>query len=97
VTITTALEAIGYQPGQVLIGMLAETAVVATAGLAVGLIVAYLVGGTAFIPTDGKFAPDPGSLALTIALVYGAVLLVTLLPASRAARLRPAEALRVMS
>jgi ABC-type antimicrobial peptide transport system permease subunit len=92
------LRAMGYQPGQVLVGMLTETAALATAGMAVGLAVAYALGGT-FIATfvnKSRFSPDVGSLALTIAVVYAAVLLVTVLPALRAARLRPAEALRVV-
>jgi putative ABC transport system permease protein len=92
------LRAMGYQRSQVLAGMLTETAVLATAGMAVGLAVAYALGGT-FIATfvnRSRFSPDVGSLALTIAVVYAAVLLVTVLPALRAARLRPAEALRVM-
>lgn len=93
------LRAIGYQPAQVLVGMLVETAAVATAGLAVGLAVAYALGDTLITALTGgqKFSPDLGSMGLTIGLVYAAVLLVTLLPAVRAARLRPAEALRVLS
>jgi len=92
------LRAMGYQPGQVLAGMLTETAVLATAGMAVGLAVAYALGPTfiANFVNRSRFSPDVGSLALTIAVVYAAVLLVTVLPALRAARLRPAEALRVM-
>jgi putative ABC transport system permease protein len=93
------LRAMGYQPGQVLAGMLTETAVLATAGMAVGLTVAYALGPT-FITLSSahsQFRPDLGSLVLTIALVYAAVLLVTVLPALRAARLRPAEALRVVA
>jgi putative ABC transport system permease protein len=95
------LRAIGFQPGQVLAGMLAETAVVATAGLAVGLTVGYALtyatlSGVVYA-AGAHFSPDLSSLALTIALVYAAVLLATLLPALRAARLRPAEALRVLA
>ena len=90
------LRAVGYQPVQVLAGLLAETAALATAGLAVGLTVAFLMGGTvvSLLASDAQYRPDYGSAALTIALVYGAVLLVTLLPALQASRLRPAEALR---
>jgi putative ABC transport system permease protein len=94
------MRAIGFQPGQVLTGMLTETAVVATAGLAVGLIVGYALTYAILLTppvTVAHFSPDLGSLALTIALVYAAVLLATLLPALRAARLRPAEALRVLA
>jgi putative ABC transport system permease protein len=91
------LRAVGYQPAQLLVGMLAETAVVATAGLAVGVVVAYALGITLIsgLASGAAFSPDIDSLGLTIGLVYAAVLLVTLLPALRAARLRPAEALRV--
>lgn len=92
------LRAIGYQPVQVLAGLLVETAAVATAGLAVGLAVAYSLGTVLIVAISGgqKFDPDLGSIGLTIGLVYAAVLVVTFLPALRAARLRPAEALRVM-
>ncbi|HEV2029853.1 MAG TPA: FtsX-like permease family protein, partial [Candidatus Dormibacteraeota bacterium] len=90
------LRAIGYQPRQVLVGMLAETVAVATAGLAVGVAVAYELGGPLVEQLAGgaQFKPDFGSTVVTIVLVYAAVLLVTLLPALRASRLRPAEALR---
>jgi len=92
------LRAIGYQPVQVLVGMLVETAAVATAGLAVGIAVAIALGGSLITALVGgqQFSPDLGNIGLTIALVYAAVLLVTLLPAFQAARLRPAEALRVL-
>lgn len=91
------LRAIGYQPAQVLIGLLAETTALATAGLAVGLMVAFVLGDAWItkLANGAQFQPDFGSLAVTVALVYGAVLLVTLLPALQASRLRPAEALRV--
>jgi putative ABC transport system permease protein len=91
------LRAIGYQPSQVLVGLLAETAALATAGLAVGLMVAFVLGGAWItrLANGAQFQPDFGSAALTVAVVYAAVLLVTLLPALRASRLRPAEALRV--
>jgi putative ABC transport system permease protein len=95
------LRAIGYQPGQVLAGMLTETAVIATAGLAVGLTVGYALTyaavSTGPSAPSTQFSPDLSSLALTVAFVYAAVLVATLLPALRAARLRPAEALRVLA
>jgi putative ABC transport system permease protein len=91
------LRAIGYQPSQVLIGLLAETTAIATAGLAVGLAVAYALGGTFNkVLAASSFDPDLGSITVTAVLVYAAVLLVTFMPALRAARLRPAEALRVL-
>ncbi|MDQ6713715.1 MAG: FtsX-like permease family protein [Candidatus Dormibacteraeota bacterium] len=92
------LRAIGFQPPQVLAGMLIETALIASAGLAVGLAVAYGLGGALFskLSPDTSFTLDGGGFLLTVALVYAAVLLVTFLPALRAARLRPAEALRAV-
>ena len=59
------LRAMGYQPAQVLAGMLTETAVLATAGMAVGLAVAYALGGTfiASFVNRSRFSPDVGSLA----------------------------------
>jgi putative ABC transport system permease protein len=92
------LRAIGYQPAQVLAGLLAETVAVATAGLVVGVAAAYALGGTFNQALAGglAFSPDLGSIALTMGLVYLAVVLVTFLPALRAARLRPADALRTV-
>jgi putative ABC transport system permease protein len=92
------LRAVGYQPTQVLVGLLVETAAVATAGLAVGVAAAYALGGVfnRVLASGAGFSPDLSNIGLTMGLVYLAVLLVTFLPAIRAARLRPAEALRVM-
>jgi putative ABC transport system permease protein len=90
------LRAVGYLRLQVLAGMLIETALIATAGLVVGLAVALGLGGplvTSLSPKS-QFILDYGDLLLTVGLVYAAVVLVTVLPALRAARLRPAEALR---
>jgi ABC-type antimicrobial peptide transport system permease subunit len=79
----------------VLAGLLAETLAVATAGLAVGVAAAYALGGPFNQALAGAgFSLDAGSIALTVSLVYFAVLLVTFLPALRAARLQPADALR---
>jgi len=91
------LRAIGYQPARVLTGLLVETVAVATAGLAVGVAVAYALEGKFNLAIAGAgFSLDVGEIGLTMGLVYLAVLLVTVVPALRAAQLRPAEALRVM-
>lgn len=90
------LRAVGYRSVQVLVGMLIETALIATVGLVVGLVVALGLGGpllSALAPKS-QFILDYVDIALTVGLVYAAVLIVTFLPALRAARLRPAEALR---
>lgn len=92
------LRAIGFRPGQVLLGIMLETVLTATAGLAVGLGAAYGIGSATIVGgmINVSFVPDAWTLWSAIGLVYAAVLLVTLLPAIRAARLRPAEALRVV-
>lgn len=92
------LRAVGFQPAQILLGMFVETVLVATAGLAVGIGVALGIGVTFLsgLSNHINFTPDLGSLLLTVGLVYIAVLLATVLPALRAARLRPAEALRAV-
>jgi putative ABC transport system permease protein len=92
------LRAIGFRPGQVLLGILLETILTATAGLAVGLGAAYGIGSSTLFGglIHASFAPDSGTLWSAIGVVYAAVLLVTVLPAIRAARLRPAEALRTV-
>lgn len=93
------LRAVGYRPPQILTGMLIETALIATAGLVVGLAVALGLGGPLIssLSPKSQFILDYGDILVTVGLVYAAVILVTFLPALRAARLRPAEALRVLS
>jgi putative ABC transport system permease protein len=83
------LRAIGFRPGQVLVGILLET---------VGLVAAFSIGSSSIVGGRiyARFSPDAWTLFSAIGLVYAGVLLVTLLPAIRAARLRPAEALRVV-
>jgi putative ABC transport system permease protein len=83
------LRAVGFFKLQVLAGMLIETALV-------GLAVALGLGGPLLTSLSPKsqFTLDYADILLTVGIVYAAVLLVTFLPALRAARLRPAEALR---
>jgi putative ABC transport system permease protein len=90
------LRAVGFFKLQVLAGMLIETALIATVGLVVGLAVALGLGGPLLTSLSPKsqFTLDYADILLTVGIVYAAVLLVTFLPALRAARLRPAEALR---
>jgi hypothetical protein len=90
------LRAVGFFRLQVLAGMLIETALIATAGLVVGLAVALGLGGPliASLSPKSQFILDYVDIFLTLGTVFTAVILVTFLPALRAARLRPAEALR---
>jgi len=92
------LRALGYLPRQVLTGMLGEVALMATAGIVVGvaagagmcfLYLSLAVSSTAWA-LDG-----PATLA-SIASVYAAVILVAFVPALRASRLAPSEALRLV-
>jgi len=92
------LRALGYRPRQVLTGMLGEVVLMATAGIVVGvgtgagmcfLYLSIAVSSTAW-RLDG-----PATLA-SIASVYAAVLVVAFIPALRASRLAPSEALRLV-
>jgi putative ABC transport system permease protein len=91
------LRALGYRPGQVLAGIVSEALITATSGalvgIAVGLLISVIVRNVT-IPT-AKLEIDSASLAVTVGLIYLAVLVVTIPPALRAARLAPVEALRV--
>jgi hypothetical protein len=92
------LRALGYRPLNVLVGILVEVLVTATSGAVIGIGVGLFMGllllqkvvGSANVGVDGS------ALAWTLGLMYVAVLAVTLGPALRAARLAPAEALRVV-
>jgi putative ABC transport system permease protein len=91
------LRALGYLPGNVLAGLLVEVLVTATVGAVVGIGMGLLMGLLLVSPILGaaNFRVDGSFLAWTVALMYAAVLAVTLGPALRAARLPAAEALRV--
>ena len=91
------LRALGYRPGQVLAGIVSEGLITATCGALVGIGVGLVVGlifMNAFLP-GGSIEIDGSSMALTIVLVYLAVLAVTIPPALRAAHLPAVEALRL--
>ena len=93
--LTMLLRVLGYGPRQVIAGVMAESVLCATLGVGVGLAAGYAVGIPAFREqTLGPFQPDPATMVTALALIYAAVLLVSVGPALRASRLRPAEALR---
>ena len=92
------LRAIGFRPDQVLFGMIIETVLMTTVGVAVGLGAAYSLGGIVLTGNaNGAFVPEMGTLLPAVGVMYATVLLVTVLPAIRASRLRPAEALRTVA
>ena len=78
-------------------GIVSEGLITATCGALVGVGVGLLLGVifmNAFLP-GGRIEVDGSTIGLTIGLVYLAVLVVTIPPALRAARLPAIEALRL--
>jgi putative ABC transport system permease protein len=95
------LRALGYQQPSVFAALLMEAlilvAIGVAAGMAVGLLVAYAwVSGPSMAGQTPRFAVDVPRLLAPVGLVFGAVVLVTPLPAIRASRLPVAEALRIV-
>jgi len=86
--------ALGAEPGSVARMIVSEGGVVALVGITVGLATAF--AGTRVIQSllYGVSARDPGVFTGTALLLLGVVLLACWLPARRAARLSPLDALR---
>ena len=86
--------ALGAEPANVARMIVSQGGVVALAGIAIGL--ASAVAGTRLIQSVlyGVSPRDPGVFAGTTVLLLGVVLLACWLPARRAARLSPLDALR---
>lgn len=98
------LRALGYQPVQVLGGLVSESIVMTTigamTGITAGVVLAYaLVSGVSgFEALDTANWSGPVTrLGVALALVYATVLIVTVPLAARAARMAPAEAIRLPS
>ncbi len=90
------LRAIGYRRRGVMAGLMMEAGMTASIGVAVGFVAGAIMGGL-FIRQFFEGTPfglDGASIGTALALVYSAVVLVTLGPAWRASRLPPAEAVR---
>jgi putative ABC transport system permease protein len=90
------MRALGFKRRAVMVGLMAEAAVTATIGAVVGIVVGVTMGYLFYRQQDSKpgFGIDLSSIGGVLALIYVAVLLVTLGPAWRASRLSPAEAVR---
>jgi putative ABC transport system permease protein len=86
--------ALGAEPGAIARMIVRQGSVVGVAGVTAGL--ATVFAGSRLIESllYGVTPTDPGVLAGTTAVLLSAVLLASWLPARRAARLRPLEALR---
>lgn len=90
------LRAIGYRRRGVMAGLIVEAGMTASIGVAVGFVAGAIMGAL-FIRQFFEGTPyglDGASIGTALALVYSAVVLVTLGPAWRASRLPPAEAVR---
>jgi putative ABC transport system permease protein len=93
------MRALGFQRGQVRLAFLIESSFIALLGLGVGVTLGLAFSGTLI---DNIREGFPGmeyrvpwsALALVIVAGYAASLLTTYLPARRASRIYPAEALR---
>jgi putative ABC transport system permease protein len=94
------LQALGFTPAQVMAMLTAEHAILACAGIAVGLIAARLLTPLLLGSVPGVSAASaavPGGWAvLILGGTFVAVVLATALPAWRAARLWPVAAVRAV-
>jgi putative ABC transport system permease protein len=93
------LRSLGFTARAVSFGLLLESALVATLGAALGVIVGLIVAQNTitFLRRQNPellFSIPWDQLALVVAIAIGAALAMTVLPARQAARLTPAEALR---
>lgn len=92
-----ALRAIGFQRSMILKSLLIENSYVALLGILIGVVLGVLLGYRIwldFLATADAFVVPWAKIALVAGIAYGMSLLTTVLPAIRAARLPPAEALR---
>jgi putative ABC transport system permease protein len=91
------LRALGYRPGQVVGGLLTEAIVAATVGIVAGIGVGFIIAW-AYVTASGttQTSIDLSQVLVPAALIYAAVLLVTIRPALQASRMRASEALRIV-
>jgi putative ABC transport system permease protein len=90
------MRALGYSRRSVMAGLMTEAAATATIGAVVGMAAGTVMGYMFYRQFNAQlsFGIAPSSILSALALVFVAVLLVTLGPAWRASRLPPAEAVR---
>jgi putative ABC transport system permease protein len=86
--------ALGGTPGTVKRAVLTESAVVAAAGALTGLGAAFVVLGWARGLLDLGPSPDASLIAATLGVMIAVALVACWIPARRASRTNPAEALR---
>ena len=86
--------AVGADPGDVLRMVLGQAALLAAAGVALGLVAAFALTRVMRGLLFGVSATDPATFAAVAGMLAMAALLASYLPARRAARLDPAAVLR---
>ena len=90
------MRSLGYQPPRLLCGLVAEAALTATLGVAIGIsagaAMAYLT--VRVFAGGGTFGIDGGRMGVALAIIYGTTLTVTAALAWRVARMPPADAIR---
>jgi ABC-type antimicrobial peptide transport system permease subunit len=87
--------ALGAEPGGVTAMIVRQGGLVALAGIAIGLGVALASSRLIESLLYDVSPHDPAVLAATTLLLFGVVILACWIPASRAARINPADALRL--
>jgi ABC-type antimicrobial peptide transport system permease subunit len=87
--------ALGARPGQVLARVVAGALKLATAGAAIGLVLAVLFARALTGVLYGVSIDDPTRYVSVIALIVIAAGLASYLPARRASRVDPTDALRI--
>ena len=86
--------ALGSSPSGVFWLVMRQGGALAAIGTAIGLAAAYLSGRLVSSQVYAIKASDPMALSTAIALVVAITILATMIPAWRASRLSPANALR---
>jgi putative ABC transport system permease protein len=95
------MRAIGFEQSTVQISFLMESSFVAVVGIICGTVLGLILANN--VITDAASQPSWENIKFTVpwlnlllifAVVYGAALLTSLIPARRASRIYPAEALR---
>jgi putative ABC transport system permease protein len=94
------LRAIGFQPDMIRRSLLAETSIVALSAIVIGTVLGLAISYNVIADTRSQpgyanieFAVPWMALAAIMGAVLGAALLTTLVPAQRATKIYPAEAL----
>jgi len=90
------LRALGYKQRAVMAGLMAEATATAMIGAIVGMGVGFTMGYLFYRQQDSQpgFGIDWANILGVLGLMFAAVLIVTVIPAWRASRLPPAEAVR---